>query len=70
MKTIIILLLLISTLQVVKSCYNYSKEIEYQKKQRAMMLSTPGVPPPPECSQWYDNGHSKEWAECIGVGYK
>lgn len=70
MKTIIVILLLIATLQVVKACYSYSVEIEYQKKQRVMRLDNPGVPPPPECSQWYNNGHSKEWAECMGVGYK
>jgi len=69
MRTIIVILLLIATLRVVSSCYNYSIEIEAEKRDRALRLATPGSPLP-DCKQWYDNGHSKEWAECMGVGYK
>lgn len=70
MKTIIVVMLLITTLKVVSCCYNYNKEIELQQKQRMMRLDNPGVPPPPDCSEWYNNGHSKEWAECMGVPYR
>ena len=70
MKTIIVVMLLITTLKVVSCCYNYSKETELQQKQRMMRLDNPGVPPPPDCSEWYNNGHSKEWAECMRVPYR
>jgi len=29
-----------------------------------------GVPPPPDCSEFYNVGRSKEWADCMGVGEK
>lgn len=25
---------------------------------------------PPDCSQFYNNGHSAEWRDCMGVGFK
>ena len=28
------------------------------------------LPPPPDCDRFYNNGHHREWADCMGVGYK
>lgn len=69
MKTIIVMLLLLTTFHVVQSCYSYNKAIELERKQRALRLTTPGSPLP-QCDQWYNNGHSKEWANCMGVKYR
>lgn len=29
-----------------------------------------GLPQPPDCGEYYDNGQHHAWAECMGVGYK
>ena len=64
MKTIIIVLLLITTLKVVSSCYNHNRTIEAEQRTREYVL--PRIDRPERCAQYLNDGTDR-WINCMGV---
>ncbi len=41
-----------------------------QEQAETVVRGFMGLPPPPDCDDFYDNNMHEAWADCMGVGYK
>ena len=67
----LIRIILVSLL--LNSCVPVTAELQWfesLKRGEIRVKGFMGLPQPPDCGKWYDNGHHRQWAKCMGVEYK